>query len=316
MIKICKTDEVTGVLTETGKYEKGCWINLVSPTEKEIKEVCANTGAEYNLIKYPLDLAEKAHIDVDDDQTLIVVDIPCIEKDRGDNVYTTVPLGMLIVRDDYFVTISVANVPFLSRFYKDNRNKTNIQTYKKSRFVFQILYKIAQEYLKDLELINKDIENFEDIMAKSTKNKNLLKLLNFEKSMVYFNTSLKSNQLVLKRLDRGRIIKLYEEDEDILEDTIIENSQAMEMVQIYSEILNGMVDVFGTIVSNKLDSVMKLLASVTIIISIPTMISSFMGMNVTFPFPIDTTMTFHVIMILAVVSTIVITLIFKKKDML
>ncbi|MEG0073439.1 MAG: magnesium transporter CorA family protein [Clostridia bacterium] len=319
MIKIYKTDMVTGILEETKTYEKGCWVNLVSPTEHEIKEVSEATGAEYNLIKYPLDMAEKAHIDQDEDenQTLIVVDIPFIEKDKGNNIYTTIPLGMLVVKDDYFITICIANVAFIGTIYKTHKNTGVIHTYKKSRFVFLLLYKIAKEYLKYLELINKDIETFEDLMKKSAKNKNLISLLDFEKSMIYFNTSLKSNQLVLQRLNRGKIIKLYEEDEDILEDTIIENNQAMEMVQIYSEILNGMVEIFGTIASNKLDTVMKFLAAVTIILAVPTMISSFMGMNVEFPFPtMGQPFTFYGIILVAVVITFIVTVIFKNKDML
>jgi magnesium transporter len=152
-------------------------------------------------------------------------------------------------------------------------------------------------------------------MHKAMKNDELLSLLDFEKTMVYFNASIKANQTVLRKINRGKFIKLYEEDEDILDDTIIENTQAMEMVQTYSEILNGIIDIFGTIVSNNLNIVMKFLTSITIIIAIPTMISSFAGMNVEFPF-FSTRLGFYIIMAMAVLATVIATLWFKKRDML
>ncbi|MNP53609.1 Magnesium transport protein CorA [compost metagenome] len=133
--------------------------------------------------------------------------------------------------------------------------------------------------------------------------------------MIYFSNSIKANQTVLQKINRGKIIKLYEEDEDILEDTIIENTQAIEMVQTYSEILNGIIDIFGTIVTSNVNIVMKFLAAVTIIISIPTMIASFLGMNVEFPF-LTNAYGFYIIISLAIVVTILITIWLKRKDML
>lgn len=163
--------------------------------------------------------------------------------------------------------------------------------------------------------INKDLEKFETKMKRTMSNEELLKLLNFQKTMIYFNASVKANQVVLERLKRGKSIKLYEEDSETLEDTIIENRQAIEMIVTYSEILNGIIEIFGTMVSNNLNNVMKILTSVTLIISIPTMIASFMGMNVEFPFPTNI-VGFLGVMGFSIFVTIVCGLFLKKKKLL
>lgn len=194
-------------------------------------------------------------------------------------------------------------------------NSQLIETNKKSRFVFQILFQVAEDYIKYLTYINKDLEKFETKMKRTMSNEELLKLLNFQKTMIYFNASVKANQVVLERLKRGKSIKLYEEDSETLEDTIIENRQAIEMIVTYSEILNGIIEIFGTMVSNNLNNVMKILTSVTLIISIPTMIASFMGMNVEFPFPTNI-VGFLGVMGFSILVTIVCGLFLKKKKLL
>lgn len=315
MISIHKTNIKTGLLEKCSQIEKNCWINIISPTEEELNEVVAKTGVQHDFLLGTLDISERAHIDKDDDQILITVDAPFVEKHNGNNVYTTMPLGMISVRDDFFITISTASMDFLNNM-QQQKQRDLIYTSMKSRLIFQILYRIAQEYLRYLNTINREIDTFEDTMKHSMKNKELVKLLDYQKSMIYFSTSIKSNQAVIEKLKRGNIVKLYEEDDDRLDDTMIENRQAMEMVQIYSEILNGMMDIFATIVSNNLNIVMKFLAAVTIIISVPTMISSFLGMNVEFPFNTGTVITFYAIMGVAIILTLVIALIFKRKNML
>ena len=178
-----------------------------------------------------------------------------------------------------------------------------------------MLYKVAEEYIRFLDIINKDIERFEDKIEKTMQNKELVKLIHFQKSMVYFDASLKSNQSVMERLKRGKIIKLYDEDEDILEDATIENRQAMEMVTTYSAILNGMIDVFGTMVSNNLNLVMKFLTSITILISIPTLIASILGMNVTFPFTTGI-IGFWIVIGICIIATIITWIYLRKKDLM
>lgn len=312
MVEIYKTSESTKRIQSIKEPVKGCWINMIKPTQEEIFSISEKIGIDEQILKYPLDFAEKAHIDITDETVLIVVDSPVTEMSKKQKIYTTMPLGMILVRDDIFITISQTKINAVSEFLKENKI---LETNKKSKFVFQILFQVAEDYIKYLTYINKDLETFETKMQRTMSNEELLKLLNFQKSMVYFNASVKANQVVLERLNRGKAIKLYEEDQEILEDTIIENRQAIEMIVTYSEILNGIIEIFGTMVSNNLNNVMKILTSVTIIIAIPTMIASFMGMNVDFPFPTNL-QGFVGIIGFSCVATLICALILNRKKLL
>ena len=314
MINIYYTDSDNGNTKLVKDYIKGSWINMISPSEEEIKEVCDNLNIKDDFIKYSLDYEEKARIDIEDDGTMLfIVDIPIIEKENDSEIYTTMPIGMIVVRDDYFITVSLKNNSIIKEI--ENKVYKNIVTYKKSRLIFQILYQNAATFLNLLKRISKETEIAESVLKSSMKNKELLKLLNLEKSLVYFTTSLKSNEVVMEKTLRGKIIKLYDEDEDILEDAIIENKQAIEMSKIYSDILNGTMDAYASIISNNLNGVMKFLTSITIILSIPTMVASFWGMNGEVPMQ-NNKLGFLIIMIFSVLSAIIAMIWLKKKDML
>ena len=283
MIKIYNTNIETNKTTEQEEIKKGCWINMVSPSEKEIKLVCEKTKIEDIFIRYALDIEEKARIDIEDDgTTLFVIDIPVVEKVEDSEIYTTMPVGLIVVRDDFFITVSLKKNSIITGLERSVGKR--ITTYKKSRFIFQFFYENASVFLRLLKQINKETEVAEGILKKTLRNKELLKLLNLEKSLVYFTTSLKANEVVMEKTLRGKIIKLYDEDEDLLEDAIIENKQAIEMSKIYSDILNGTMDAYASIISNNLNGVMKTLTSITIILAIPTLIASLWGMNVVVPF--------------------------------
>ena len=314
MLKIYNTDIETNKFEEIKEFKKGSWISLTNPSEVEIKKVCESINIQEDFIRDALDFEEKARIDEeeDDNTILFVVDVPIIEKTEENQIYTTMPLGMIVVRDDFFITVSLRKNKVIEDFEK--RKIKNFQTYKKSRFIFQILYLNSSYYLTHLKQINKETEIAEYILKNSMKNKELLKLLNIEKSLVYFRTSLKSNELVMERTMKGKIIKLYEEDEDILEDAIIENRQAIEMAKIYSDILNGTMDAYASIISNNLNGVMKTLTSITIVLAVPTMISSFWGMNVPVPFQYNK-FGFLIMITLAIVITLLVTWWLKKRDM-
>lgn len=315
MVKIYNTNIETNEFKEIKEYAKGSWINMVNPNEKEIQEVCENLKINDQFIRDALDFEEKARIDQEDDDNtiLFVVDVPIIEKVEGVDTYTTMPVGMIVVRDDYFITVSLRKNRIIEDFEK--RKIKNFQTYKKTRFIFQILYLNASYYLTYLKQINKETEFAEYILKNSLRNKELLKMLSLEKSLVYFATSLKSNEIVMEKTLRGRIIKLYDEDEDILEDAITENKQAIEMAQIYNNILNGTMDAYASIISNNLNGVMKTLTSITIILAVPTMISSFWGMNVNLPLQ-NNPYGFIIMVLLAVLITVIVTIWLNKKDML
>ncbi len=283
MYKMYNTDIKTNETTEVKEFKKGNWINMIAPTAEEIKAICKGLKISEEFIKYPLDSEEKARIDIEEDEqtTLFIMDIPVMEKEGNTEIYSTMPLGMLIVRDEYFVTISLRKNKLIENLEK--KMLKEITTYKKSRLILQLFYTNSAMFLKLLKQINKETEIAESVLKTSMKNKELLKLLSLEKSLVYFTTSLKSNELVMEKTMRGKIIKLYDEDEDILEDAIIENKQAIEMSQIYSNILNGTMDAYASIISNNLNSVMKFLTSITIVIAVPTLIASYWGMNVPVP---------------------------------
>lgn len=315
MLKIYNTDIETNEFQEIREFKKGSWINLVNPSENEIKKVCENINIQEDFIRDALDYEEKARIDKeeDDNTILFVVDVPISEKGEENEIYTTMPLGMIVVRDEFFLTVSLRKNKIIESFEK--RKIKNFQTYKKTRFIFQILYLNSSYYLNYLKQINKETEIAEYILKNSMQNKELLKLLSLEKSLVYFTTSLKSNEIVMEKTLRGKIVKLYEEDEEILEDAITENRQAIEMAQIYSNILNGTMDAYASIISNNLNGVMKFLTSITIILAVPTMISSFWGMNVKLPFE-NSPMGFLTMVLIAIIMTIAVTLWLNKKDML
>ena len=316
LLKIYHTDIETNEFQEIKEFKKGAWINLVNPSENEIKKVCENVQIQEDFIRDALDFEEKARIDQEDDDNtiLFVVDVPVTEKgEEGELIYSTMPLGMIVVRDDFFITVSLRKNKIIEPFEK--RKIKNFQTYKKTRFIFQILYLNSSFYLNYLKQINKETEIAEYILKNSMRNKELLRMLTLEKGLVYFTTSLKSNELVMEKTLRGKIIKLYEEDEEILEDAITENRQAIEMAQIYNNILGGTMDAYATIISNNLNGVMKTLTSITIILAVPTMISSFWGMNVGLPLQ-DNPFGFIVMISISIILTLIVSWWLKRRDML
>ena len=316
MLKMYKTDIKTNKTEETKEFEKGNWINLVAPSEDEIKLVCKKLNIQEDFIRDSLDFEERARIDYeeDDDTTLFIIDVPIIDKENDEEVRTTMPLGMIVVKDDYFITVSLKQNKIISEFEK-NKNRNTITTYKKTRAILQIFYKNAEIYLSELKKLDREKEKAEKELNNSMKNRELLKMLALEKSLVYFTTSLKSNEVVMEKTLRGRVIKLYEEDEELLEDAIIENKQAIEMAKIYSDILSGTMDAYASIISNNLNIVMKVLTVITIILSVPTIIASFWGMNVEVPLG-HNPFGFYIIAVVTLLITSISFIIFKKRNLL
>jgi magnesium transporter len=275
MIKFFKS--VNDELSVTETFEDGVWVYLINPTENEIAQATAVTGIDAEFIRPALDEEERPRIENDNGQTLILVDIPTVENDGTTNVFSTVPLGIAYSKDA-IVTVCLKETPILSDFI--NKRVKSFYTYFKSRFILQILFKSATLYLLYLRSIEKISNKIENDLQRSMKNKELTQLLKLEKSLVYFSTSLKSNESVLEKMLKLEAIKRFEEDQDLLEDVIIENKQAIEMTNIYSSILSGTMDAFASIISNNLNIVMKSLTIITIALSVPTAISGFFGMNV------------------------------------
>lgn len=307
MITIYKT--VEDELVELDKIEEGCWVSLTHPTGEELSLLQEETGIDRDDLRAPLDDEERSRIELEDGYNMILVDIPSLdEKDR----YVTIPLGIYMTKE-IIATICLEESPVLKAFA--NRRVREFYTYKKTRFVFQILYRNATSYLRYLRIIDRKSDQIEEKMHVSQKNTEILELLELEKSLLYFTTSLRSNEVVLEKLLKTEKVRKYPEDEDLLEDVIIENKQAIEMANIYSGILSGMLDAFASVISNNLNIVMKFLATVTIVLSIPTMIASFFGMNFD-NIPLGhAPYGFFVTIILTLVVAGVVAIWFRKKDL-
>jgi magnesium transporter len=271
-----------GQLKEIEDIQNGCWINMVAPTEEEVHFVSERLQIPIDFFKDALDDEERSRIEKEDHNVLIIVDIPVITVDDiGQTFYETIPIGMIIT-DSCFITVCLQGNPIFEQFA---RNKVKgFYTFMKTRFAFQILYLTSTYYLRYLKQINRKTSEVEKELHQSMKNKEFFSLLSLEKSLVYFTTSLKSNNIVMERLLRLNYLKMYEEDQDLLQDVIIENKQAIEMTEVYLSILSGMMDAFASVISNNVNIVMKFLTAITIVISIPTLVASLYGMNVPIPF--------------------------------
>ena len=245
---------------------------------------------------------------------MLLLDVPVYERKNGMQAITTLPLGIIVVRNDYIVTVCLQKYDIIDEFTKGKIKE--FYTYKKSRFIIQMIYKLALLYLKTLRDIDNKIELAESKILNATKNQELLNLLGLENSLTYIITALKSNGVVLDKILKGNVIELYEEDEDLLEDAIIENNQAIEMADLYRGILSSTTDAVATIISNNLNTIMKFLAGITIVFSIPTMVASFMGMNVNLGEFAKNPYAFILLILIALLLSVIVALILKKKNML
>jgi magnesium transporter len=307
MLAILKTTE-TG-LERLGEFEPGSWIDLVGPTEEELRRVSSELNIPLDLLSGPLDEEEKSRVETDEGLTFVVVDIPVLEVDDDERKYATIPLGM-VVHPDYFITICLRVNPILGEF--ERGTVRGFSTVKKTRFLFQVLQQICAFYLRYLYRIDHETDRLERKLRASSRNADIFELLNLQKALVYFTTSLRSNESVLQKLLRGKTVKMYEEDEDLLEDVLVENRQASEMAKIYTDILTGMMDAFASVISNNLNQVMKLLTSITIMLSIPVIVSSFYGMNVGIPLQ-GYAHAFPIVIAIAVVLSLGFAIVFWRK---
>ena len=310
MLQIFKSTD-TGLIT-LDQVEDGAWINLVNPKEQEILYISNNLNIPVDLIKDALDEEERSRIEVDEGCTVIIIDIPVPNTNLPEGgTYYTVPLG-IIINETNIVTVSLKE-NYVIKSFIERKNKS-FYTFKKTRFLLQILYKNSKLYLQYLRNIDRTSDKIECRLHKSLKNKELIQLLELEKSLVYFSTSLKSNEMVLEKIQRSTPVKMYPEDTELLEDVIIENKQAIEMANIYSNILSGTMDAYASVISNNLNIVMKFLTSVTIIMSLPTMVASFFGMNVDVPFQ-NNPHAFVIIFVMTMFFSVILAFTMVKKQL-
>ena len=310
MIQIYKSiSETDSTLKQLDSIENGCWINIVAPSDEELILISKKTGVRF--LRAPLDDEETSRIDVEDEFTLVVVDIPFTEMEDNSLTYDTYPLA-IIHSEKEIITVCLKNSRIITDFI--NGRVKSFFSFKKSRFILQILNRISTYYLIYLRQIDKKSVMIEKRLHKSMKNRELIQLHSLEKSLVYFSTSLKANEVTLEKMLKMDIMQKYEDDQDLLEDVIIENKQAIEMTDIYSNILSSTMDFFASVISNNLNIVMKVLASVTILMAIPTIIGGIFGMNVELPLQ-NNPQGFVIIIFLTILLTLFTAFILYKKDM-
>ena len=289
--------------------EEAFWIHLENPSPEEIEQIVKKYNLEEDFITDLQDADENARVEWDEGALLTILRVPIYYKHRSAKIsFATAPMG-IISTEDKMITVSFYDNEILTQYLEGKHRPFNIT---QQSFLLNINLRTAIYFLKFLKEINRRNNLIEDELHQSMRNKELIRLLRMEKSLVYFNTALKSNEIILERLQRTRWLLNDPDAEDIIEDVIIENKQAIEMANIYSSILSGMMDAFASIISNNLNVVMKFLTSITIIISVPTLIVSIYGMNVPLPFQ-DSNMAFAVIMGIAVLISLILVLIFIHK---
>ena len=306
MLTIYKTTEQG--LEQLESMANGSWIKAIDPTPDEIEKL-VNWGIDVDYINYSLDLDETPRIEREDDFTFILLRIPHRQPDE-DIPYTTIPLGIMI-RGNMIVTICRHDKEMF-QVLADGKYRM-MKTGKRYRFTLYIFLESAVRYLAHLREINRMTELVEDQLQKSTRNRELLELFKYQKSLTYFATALRANEVMMERVQRMQIFKYYEEDQDLLEDVLTENQQAIQMTNISTEILSSMMDAFASIISNNLNGVMKALAALTIILNLPSIVAAFYGMNV--PLPGEShPYAFLSVIGVAVGLTAVATFIFYKRD--
>ena len=264
MRRIFKT--VDDHLVECTTLEKGCWVHLQNPTKEEIDGLNARFALDPTYLMAALDEEESARIEHDDGQTLIIVDIPYVEVEGSGYIYSTIPMGIILV-DEVIITVATRETPIIADFTEERVR--GFWTHKRTRFILQLLHRNASRFLAYLKQIDKASMHVQEKL---------------EKSLVFFSTSLKGNETVMEKMLRLDALKKFPDDTDLLEDVIIENKQAMEMCTIYRDIMSGTMDAFASIISNNLNIVMKVLTSLTMVVAIPSLVAALWGMNVSVPF--------------------------------
>jgi magnesium transporter len=316
MLRIYKSEDGGKLVKlKKNKVTSLSWYNLINPNTEEMEKVSDQLKLDFDMLKNALDLDERSRVELEDNVLSLIVNLPLLDDDGK---FDTLPCGIFFTKRN-FMTVCSRDNRIISSFNKNTAK--SFDTRERGRFLLSILSKCTQYYLKYLAIINQKTEEIEYSLRKTTKNKALFKLIEIQKSLVYFTTALKDNHLVLLKILRminspalSSLTKFTEDDIDLLEDVIVENKQAIEMVDMHRSILEGMMDGFASIINNNLNLVMKFLAAITIILSIPTMFASFWGMNVPVPAAAHEH-GFLMVVSLSILATIFVIIYFRKKGM-
>ena len=308
MIQLFQTKNTQ--LTEITTIDDGCWINIVDPTPAERDWIDQNHPLISEYLSDSLDIDELSRVEKEDDYLLVVMRLPHYRGIEHDVPFTTIPLLILLTQHE-FITICKEENVILQEFIKERVK--GFSTAKRYKFLLQMMLKTATRYLLHLRNINKIVERLEDELETSLRNKELIELLKYEKALIYYTNALRNNETMMERMRRMRIFSAFEEDEELLEDVIIENRQAIEMTSITQRILAQMSDAFSSVINNNMNNIMKTLTLVTICIAIPNLIASFYGMNVKLP-GTESSSVFYVVIGMSLMLVIGLVIYFKKRN--
>ena len=303
------------LLMEVNRADGGCWVNLVAPTLEECVQIAQEFQIDLADVRAALDDEESSRVDVSNEYSLILFDVPSVEYRHQREAYTTIPLGLILV-DDVLLTVCAEATPVLKNFLENTVKE--FSTKKQMRFIYQIFLRSCMLYQSYLRIIDRKRKEIEAHIGDDTEEMELIDLHELESNLVYFDTSLRANKVVLDRLMRYNRIKKYPEDQDLLDDVVVENQQAIEMTRIYRDIIQGTRELLSSLMDNRLNSAMKYLASITIVMAIRTIISGIYGMNVSEKWmPLaKTPYGFGIICVLILVACVITMKVLKKRKML
>jgi magnesium transporter len=306
-----------GRTKELAEPDESCWVNITAPfTPEELEEIAQQFDIPLDFLTDPLDLDERPRYERDEEKRVIIISTPIINpfEEDIDAIFITVPLG-IIITIDHVITISSHENPVLNLFL-ENKVK-NFNPDDDQLFVLQILEQTVYRFLNCLKQLNQRRNHIEKELYFSSRNQELKSLLSIEKSLVYFVSSLSDNELLKMKIKRTDFLHLGKDEEkvDLFEDIIIDNSQALQMANMYTNILNGTMDAYGSIISNNLNLTIKRLTTITIILMVPTLVASFMGMNVLLPLSDDDVSSFFIILVISLCFSLVLAWYFQRKNL-
>jgi len=297
-------------LEEISRPEPGCWINVVDPTEDELAFLLKEFPFTEEYLYDPLDIDEKARAERDEDVLFTLIKIPHFQGKKDEAPFVTIPLGV-IMNNDYIVTITKEDNVIVQEF--ENNRVKNLNTSKHYRFLLLILLKTATKFLSHLREINKTVDQIEDDLQSSMRNQDIFDLLKYQKVLIYYTTALKSNELMMARLNRLQLIRTYEDDEELFQDVVTEFQQAIEMTNIANNILLQMTSAYASIINNNMNKIIKTLTLITIVLYVPTLIASFFGMNVPVPGQNSPSAYLVIIGISLAISVIILAMFMRRK---
>ncbi|MCS7149338.1 MAG: magnesium transporter CorA family protein [Caldimicrobium sp.] len=318
MIKIFRSER--GVLVPSEEIRENCWICLTNPTELEINYLESRLRILPEFLRYPLDEEERPRLEKEENQVLMIIRLPTPTTAGLYVRYETIPIG-IIVTEENILTICLVEHPIFEDFIAFVNKSKTFDLSKPVIFLLHFFYKATSLYIKYLRQIDRTIEEYEELIFKALTNEEFLKMLSLEKTLTYFNTSLQGNDVVLTKLQSGRYLRLTEEDLELLEDVQIENKQAIEMTKIFTSILANTMDAYASIINNNVNLIMKFLATMAVVLAIPTIVYSMYGMNIPLPFqelgPLKgTPHAFYIVNVIIVLVCTLILIFFRRKRFL